>query len=171
MIRRIGTAIVCVMIGLLLPARAQAKDIRQNQVMTGVGVLLDESNVDFSWEFKGVPGRASGRSLLKLGATTAPSGECAGFDFEQRVVGGALGEIFNNFSKLFARTESGVVCANVGGAFVARISGSYVGGVGFPGASGTFSIDLRGQEIGVLMGYPAWASASGSMAGTITIPR
>ena len=160
--------------GLLLaaaPAQAKhhAKEIRQDQRVTGLALLLDQLNADFVLEFKDRPGRASGRMLAKLGPPQAPSEACAGAFFEQAVVGGSLGEIFNDFSKLLALLDSGVICANLDGSFTTHIEGHYVGGVGFEGATGTFALDLIGAGLTPFGVYPGTASASGSLTGTIVL--
>lgn len=162
--------VACATFGLVLAASEAAeakgkKEIRQDQVFTGLGLLLDESNADFTLEFKGAPGRATGRTFVKLGPPGPPSAECSGFAVEFPVVGGSLGEIFGDFSKLLALIDSGALCLGAEGAFQGRIAGHYVGGVDFEGASGTFSIDAVG--VGLTPGFPASASMSGSITGTI----
>ena len=179
---RIGIlASAVVGISLAAPATARAKQIRQDQAVTGLAVLLDQQSVDFTFEAKGAPGRASGRALLKLAPPAPPSPECSdsleGFPSfvlvsSQAVVGGSLGEIFANFSKLLALFDSGVVCQYFdpdipATRFSVHGDGTYVGGVGFEGGTGTFSFDLVG--VGLTAGFPGAASASGSLVGTIVI--
>lgn len=168
------SALVLAVAGLFLtvapaPAQAKAKEIRQDQRVTGLALLLDQLNADFVLEFKDRPGRASGRMLAKFGPPQAPSVACTGAFFEQAVVGGSLGEIFKDFSKLLALLDSGVLCANLDGSFTAHVEGHYVGGVDFEGATGTFTLDLIGVGLTPFGVYPGTASASGSLTGTIVL--
>jgi hypothetical protein len=161
----------CSMLGLLLATAARAdgvREIRQQQSFTAAGLRLDESNTDLAVQYKGAPGRASGRMLVKLGTLGPPSEQCEGFVAEYPVVGGSAVEIFADFSKLIGLIDSGYICVAIGGFLSGRLDGTYVGGVQrFEDASGTFSADFEGVGLGPVP--PVGLSASGSITGTIVV--
>jgi len=146
-----------------------ASQKRQEQRFSGAGVRLDDFNLDLSVSYKGAPGKASGRTFIKLDAWSASTERCAGFPLEAAVLGGSVVEIFADFSKLIGEIDSGYVCIRLDGFVDGRLEGSWVGGVQrYADASGTFSIELQGVSIDDIA-PPKGISGSGSIMGTIIL--
>jgi hypothetical protein len=159
-------------LGLVLAADeagGRASQKRQQQRFSGSGVRLDDFNLDLSASYKGAPGKASGRTFIKLDAWAASTERCAGFPLEAAVLGGSVVEVFADFSKLIGEIDSGYICIRLDGFVDGRLEGSWVGGVQrYADASGTFSIEYQGVSIDDIA-PPKGISASGSISGTIVV--